>query len=53
MFEQVAKEQSQYFSNEQGTILAQYPDKITWYQGDRRDKIIRRSCGAHLKLLNL
>jgi hypothetical protein len=52
MFEQVAKEQPQYFSNEQYTILACYPNEIAWYQGDRRQEIIERIRRTHLKWFN-
>jgi hypothetical protein len=52
MFEQVAKEQPNYFSNEQRTVLAHYANEITWYQGDRRQEMIEQIRCTHLKWFN-
>ncbi|CAF4663442.1 unnamed protein product [Rotaria sp. Silwood1] len=52
MFQKVAKEQPQYLSNEQRTILVYYPNEITWYQGDKRQEIIERIRRTHLKWFN-
>jgi hypothetical protein len=52
MFVQVAKEQPQSFSAEQGIMLTGYPNTITWYQGDRRPEIIERIRRTHLKWFN-
>jgi hypothetical protein len=52
MFEKVAKEQPNYFTHEQHTLLTYYPNEITWYQGDRRQEIIERIRRTHLKWFN-
>jgi hypothetical protein len=49
MFEKVAKEQPSYFTHEQHTLLAYYPNEITWYQGEQRHEIIERIRHTHLK----
>ena len=49
MFEKVAKEQPDSLANEESTMLAHYPNKITWYQGDQRQEIVERIRRTHLK----
>ena len=51
-FEQTAKEQSNAFTGEQMIILTDNPNKITWYQGDRRLEITERIRRTHLKWFN-
>jgi hypothetical protein len=52
IFEQVGKEQPKCLSNEQRTMLSDYPEKIMHYQGDRRQEIIERIRRTHLKWFN-
>jgi hypothetical protein len=52
MFEQVAKDGPNSFSNEQRTTLTIYPNKLMWYEGDRRQEIIERIRRTHLKWFN-
>jgi hypothetical protein len=52
MFEKVAREQPNYFSNEENIVLTYYPNEITWYQGNRRQEIIERIRRTHLKWFN-
>jgi hypothetical protein len=52
LFEQVAKEQPDYLSSEQQTVLSDYPNKITWYEGGRRNEVIERIRRTHLKWFN-
>lgn len=52
MFEQVAKEQPTVLSPEQRIVVSDYPNKITWYEGERRPEIIERIRRTHLKWFN-
>jgi len=52
LFEKVAQEQPDSFSNEERTILSYYPNEIVWYEGDRRPEIIERIRRTHLKWFN-
>jgi hypothetical protein len=52
MFEQVAKEQPNDLLNEQRAVLAYSPNTITLYEGDRRQEIVERIRGTHLKWFN-
>jgi hypothetical protein len=52
LFEQVAKEQPGFLPVEKRTMLSDYPNKITWYEGDRRPEVIERIRRAHLKWFN-
>ncbi|CAF3726640.1 unnamed protein product [Rotaria sp. Silwood1] len=52
LFEKVAKEQPDFLSNDERTILKYYPNQIGWYAGNRRQEIVERIRRTHLKWFN-
>ncbi|CAF1546833.1 unnamed protein product [Adineta ricciae] len=49
MFEIVAKDPPDDFTTIQRALLRDYPNLITWYDGDQRQKIIEKIRRCHLK----
>ena len=51
-FENVTKEQRSALTLEERNLLSNYPNRITWYEGDRRPEAIERIRRAHLVWFN-